>query len=69
MGEQTKTRPRLVRTVEHEPGWGWIARDPSTGAEILPNFRWTSRSVARGAVDQSRVLSASRSAITPKGQP
>lgn len=45
---------RRVRTVEYEPGWGWIARDPRTGREVLENFRWTSRSVARDVVDQCR---------------
>ncbi|MBQ0917508.1 hypothetical protein KBW71_03565 [Hydrogenophaga aromaticivorans] len=45
---------RRVRTVEYDPGWGWIARDPSTGREVLENFRWTSRSVARDVVDQCR---------------
>jgi hypothetical protein len=52
-----------VRTVEREPGFGWIARDPNTGAEIWPEFRWTSRSVARSVVHESRVLNASRAPI------
>jgi hypothetical protein len=43
-----------VRTVEREPGWGWIARDPRTGAEISPGFRWSSRSVARDVVRHAR---------------
>ncbi len=38
--------PRRVRTVEHDPGWGWIARDPQ-GHEVIPGFRWASRSIAR----------------------
>lgn len=51
-------KPGRIRTVEYDPGWGWIARDPKTGAEILPNFRWTSRSVARDVVDQVRDIDA-----------
>jgi hypothetical protein len=47
---------RRVRTVEYEPGWGWIARDPRTGREVLENFRWTSRSVARDVVREARAL-------------
>lgn len=45
-----------VRTVEHEPGWGWIARNPYTGEEIWPDFRWASRSVARDVVRQARMF-------------
>jgi hypothetical protein len=46
------------RTVEYEPGYGWIARYPETGEEIVPNFRWTSRSVARTVVAETRLLAA-----------
>lgn len=35
-----------IRTVEYEPGWGWIARDRS-GAEVIQNHRWPSRAIAR----------------------
>lgn len=45
--------PRRVRTVEHEVGWGWIARNPDTGSEIWPGFRWASRSVARDVVREA----------------
>lgn len=46
-----------IRTVEYDPGWGWIARCPWSGFEIMcPGFRWNSRSVARAVVYESRVL-------------
>jgi hypothetical protein len=45
------------RTVEYEPGWGWIARNPWTGKEVIENFRWSSRSVARAVADEARLLS------------
>lgn len=51
-----------VRTVEHDPGHGWIARDPATGLEIWPNFRWASRSVARAVVAEARALAAQAAA-------
>lgn len=48
--------PRF-RTVEYEPGWGWVARDPWSGFDIMvPGFCWKSRSVARAVVYESRVL-------------
>ncbi len=47
---------RRVRTVEYDPGRGWIARDPSTGLEVIENFRWTSRSVARAVVRDARLF-------------
>lgn len=43
-----------IRTVEYDHGWGWIARNPYTGQEVLPDFRWTSRSVARAVVWEAR---------------
>ena len=43
-----------VRAVEYEPGWGWIARDPD-GNEVLPDFRWASRSVARDVAYTARL--------------
>ena len=36
-----------IRTVEYEPGWGWIARDPRTGKEVIHDFRWSSRAIAQ----------------------
>jgi hypothetical protein len=45
---------KRVRTVEYEPGWGWIARNPWTGEECWPDFVWASRSVARAVVDDYR---------------
>lgn len=46
-----------VCTVEHEPGWGWIARCPWSGFEIPePGFRWNSRSAARSVVDERRAM-------------
>lgn len=50
-----------VRTVEFDHGWGWIARNPFTGEEIWPGFRWASRSVARTVVAECRLLHASES--------
>lgn len=48
--------PRL-KTVEYDPGWGWIASDPWSGFEIMdPGFRWNSRSVARAVVAEARLL-------------
>lgn len=50
------TRGRF-RTVEFEPGWGWVARDPWSGFDIMePGFCWNSRYVARTVVDEARVL-------------
>lgn len=50
----TRVRPR---TVEHEPGCGWIARCPATGRELGGvGFRWRTRSVARTVVDEERLL-------------
>jgi hypothetical protein len=48
---------KRIRTVEYEPGWGWIARHPKSGEEVWPDFRWASRSVARAVVNQA-LLSA-----------
>jgi hypothetical protein len=46
-----------VRTVERDPGGGWIARSPFDGRELGGDgFRWNSRSVARTVVDEDRVL-------------
>lgn len=45
---------RHVRTVEYEPGFGWIARDPH-GNEVWPEFRWASRSVARDVARQAKM--------------
>ena len=43
-----------IRTVEYEPGWGWIARDPRTGKEVIHDFRWSSRAIARQVVSGVR---------------
>lgn len=51
-----------VRTVEYEPGWGWIARDPVTGEEVLKDHRWPSRAMARSIVEQQRTLAAQAAA-------
>lgn len=45
-----------MKTVERDPDGGWIARNPWTREEILPDFRWASREAARGAVEEARVL-------------
>lgn len=53
------TARRRVRTVEYDPGFGWIARDPLTGLEIPEaGFRWMSRSVARSVVLETSLLRA-----------
>lgn len=56
---------KRIRTVEYDPGFGWIARDPVTGEEVLPNFRWNSRSVARSVALEAKLLS---SRITEAGK-
>jgi len=43
---------KRIRAVEYDPGYGWIARGPD-GNEVIENFRWTSRSVARDVVRQA----------------
>lgn len=55
---------RRVRTVEYEPGYGWIARDPITGREVIENFRWTSRSVARDVVRQAMLSATPNAKLT-----
>jgi hypothetical protein len=55
---QKTPRPRRVRSVEWEAGRGWIARNPTTGAEICPGIRWASRALARAAVHEAGKLGA-----------
>jgi hypothetical protein len=38
---------KRIRTVEYDPDWGYIARNPWTGKEIIEDFRWRTRDVAR----------------------
>lgn len=46
-----------IRTVEYDPGWGWIARSPYDGHEIGGDgFRWRTRDVARTVVWETRLL-------------
>jgi len=52
------TPKHRVCTVEYEPGWGWIARDPRTGAEVLKDFRWRTRAAARDVVACARAAIA-----------
>lgn len=55
---------RRVRTVEYDPGYGWIARNPFTGREIPEDgFRWVSRSVARSVVLECKLLRASNAEL------
>lgn len=54
-----------VKTVEHDPGFGWIARNPFTGEEILTKFRWASRGVARAVVYECRVMREHRANVQP----
>ena len=51
-----------MRTVEYEPGWGWIARNPD-GTEAVPNFRWASRSIARSVAKEDVAMRAARYAL------
>lgn len=44
-----------TRTVQYEPGWGWIARNPWTGEEIIKDFVWRTRAVARTVVQEVRL--------------
>lgn len=57
-GAERKPRSARPRTVEYDPGWGWIARDPATGNEILPDHRWPSRKVAHDVVAATRMRAA-----------
>ncbi len=47
-------KKKRIRTVEYDPGWGWLARCPVTGKDILHNFVWRSRSIARAVVNERR---------------
>jgi len=58
LGAGASGRRSRIRTVEHDPGWGWIARNPFTGCEISEDFRWASRSVARAVVLECRIFRA-----------
>lgn len=58
---------KRIKSVEHEEGWGWIARNPFTGEEIMKDFRWTSRSVARSVVAECRMMT--RHSTRERGQP
>ena len=53
-GEQARRFVMRIRTVEYEPGWGWIARCPRTGKEVIHDFRWSSRAIARQVVSGVR---------------
>lgn len=55
---------KRTRTVEYEPYWGWIARNPYTGEEAVPGFRWRTRSVARAVVEECRMFDKPK-AMTP----
>ncbi len=45
-----------IRTVERDPGKGWIARNPYTGEECVKDFRWRTRSVAYAVADEARIF-------------
>ena len=53
-----RTAGRRVRTVEHDAGFGWIARSSRTDEEVLPGFRWTSRAIARTVVLEDKLFAA-----------
>lgn len=57
--DKTIGRVRVVvrekwTTIEYDPGWGWIARNPYGNG-----FRWRTRDIARAVVDESRLLDKS----------
>lgn len=46
-----------IRTVEYDPGEGWIARSPYDGRQLGGDgFVWRTRDVARTVVDEERLL-------------
>lgn len=54
-----------IRTVEYDPDWGWIARSPFDGRELGGDgFRWRTRDVARTVVEEERLLSSGRLALS-----
>ena len=59
---------KRVKTVEYDPGFGWIARESATGEEIMPNFRWSSRSVARTVVAETRLLAVREALEKERGE-
>ena len=48
---------KRIKTVEYDPGWGYIARNPRTGKEVIEEFRWRTRDVARAVVAAARLVS------------
>lgn len=56
---KTTRKATCVRRVEYERGWGWIARRRD-GAEVVPGFRWNSRSVARSVAYERDLMEAAR---------
>lgn len=52
---------KRVKRVEHERGWGWIARDRH-GDEVVKEFRWTSRSIARDVAYGPEIMEAAEKA-------
>jgi hypothetical protein len=56
---------KRVLSVEYESGWGWIARGPD-GREVLPEFRWRTRSAARDVAAGARAIVATNAMYTAK---
>jgi hypothetical protein len=48
---------KRIKTVEYDPGWGYIARNPRTGKEVIEEFRWRTRDMARAVVAEARLVS------------
>ena len=44
--QEVTAMAKRIRTVEYDPGWGWVARDPQ-GREVIPDFYWSSHAIAR----------------------
>lgn len=47
---------KRFKTVEYVAGWGYIARNPWTGEEVIKDFFWCTREVARSVVWEARLL-------------
>lgn len=60
---------KRVRTVAYDPDWGWIARCPNSGEEIMEaGFRWRTRDVARTVVDEHVMLGCECSHVAERSR-
>lgn len=60
----SRMKPKRLRRVEKDPAGGWIAR--RRDGSVIPDadFRWNSRSAAKGAVLETDLLCPA----TPEGR-